>query len=254
MAESQSLRWTGISETGHVRRENQDAWALDPEAGVAVVADGVGGAPGGSVASRIAVRVLADELAAAPWPDASGEARRQAAVAAHQAVVQQWVDDPSLFGMATTLTAVRWRNAVVEGLHVGDSRAYHLHRGGLDPLTRDQTPAGEFLGRHGGEREVLRTHPQRHLLLQVVGGQEAPPEPDLFQIEISGEGDVIVLCSDGVDAAIPEPLFRKLLEPALSGDLDGALHAVVDRVLQEGAPDNVTLVLGRAAPSRTSDV
>ena len=253
MAESPSLRWTGISETGRVRRENQDAWAVDPEAGVAVVADGVGGAPGGSVASRIAVRVLSDELAAAPWPDESGKARRQAALAAHQAVVQQWVDDPSLFGMATTLTAVRWKNGRVEGLHVGDSRAYHLHRNGLDPLTRDQTPAGEFLGRHGGEREVLRTHPQRHLLLQVVGGQEAPPDPDLFEVEISGEGDVIVLCSDGVDAAIPEPDFRTLLEPALSGDLDGALQAVVGRALQVGAPDNVTLVLGGGPSSPATD-
>lgn len=243
MSRSGPVRWVGASEKGPVRGENQDAWAVRPESGVAVVADGVGGGPGGARASRIAAEVAADELATGPWPDAAGDARQRAVSKAHEAVVAVWRQDPGLRGMATTLTAVRWVGSRIEGVHVGDSRAYRLFDGGLEPLTRDHTPAGSYLAAHGGNRELLRTHPRRHLLLQAIGGAELPPAPDLFHLEPAGSDSVLVLCSDGVEAALTEDRFRELLRPALDGRLEAALDAVMAAAVEQGAPDNVTLVL-----------
>jgi PPM family protein phosphatase len=243
MSRTDSLKWAAATEKGPVRAENQDAWEVRPESGVAVVADGVGGGPGGARASRIAAEIAADELAAAPWPDDSGDARYRAIRKAHEAVSAIWRDEPALVGMATTLTAVRWIGDRVEGVHVGDSRAYRLSPGTLEPLTRDHTPAGAYLAHKGGDREILRTHPRRNLLLQAVGGADAPPDPDLFEIQPVGSDLILTLCSDGIEAALSEERFRELLAPALSGDLDGALQAVLDAALREGAPDNATLVL-----------
>jgi PPM family protein phosphatase len=243
MSRTESLRWAGASEKGPVRNENQDAWAVRPEAGVAVVADGVGGGPGGARASRVAAEVAADELAAASWPDDTGDARRRAIRRAHEAVTAIWREEPAMAGMATTLTAVRWVGDRVEGVHVGDSRAYRVLPTALEPLTRDHTPAGAYLAHRGGGREILRTHPRRNLLLQAVGGAEAPPDPDLFELEALDPGVVLALCSDGIEAALSEERFREFLSPALEGDLEGALRAVLDVALREGAPDNTTLVL-----------
>jgi PPM family protein phosphatase len=243
MSRTDSLKWAAASEKGPVRAENQDAWEVRPESGVAVVADGVGGGPGGARASRIAAGIAADELAAAPWPDDSGDARRRAIRKAHEAVAAIWRDEPTMVGMATTLTAIRWVGDRVEGVHVGDSRAYRLSAGALEPLTRDHTPAGAYLAHRGGDREILRTHPRRNLLLQAVGGADAPPDPDLFELQPVVSDLILVLCSDGIEAALSEGRFRELLAPALSGDLDGALRAVLEAALREGAPDNATLVL-----------
>lgn len=243
MSSESVVRWAGESETGPVRTKNEDAWGILPEAGVAAVADGVGGGPGGERAARTAVEASLAELAEVPWPDADGKGRRSAVLRAHGEIVTAWRERPELAGMATTLTAVRWRNGRVEGVHVGDSRAYRLDPAGLEPLTRDHTPAGRTLERTGGDRELLRTHPERHLLLRALGGDEAGPEPDLFEVDGLPPGSVLVLCSDGVEAVLSEPRFRELLEPALEGDLDRAVHAVLDEVLRGGAPDNTTLLL-----------
>lgn len=250
MAEPAPIRWIGASEKGPVRHSNEDAFEIVSEAGVAVVADGVGGGPGGARASRLAAEATASVLADAPWPDHDGDTRRLAVRRAHEAVAARWRDEPALRGMATTLTAIRWRGNRVEGVHVGDSRAYRLSPEGLEALTRDHTPAGVQLAMSGGDRGVLRTHPRRHLLLRVVGGEEEGPDPDLFELAADVPSTVLVLCSDGVDAALPEVRFEELLAPALAGDLEGALEGVVAEVLRAGAPDNVTLVLAaRGAPS-----
>lgn len=244
MSDRQHLDWVGSSEKGPRRARNEDAYAFDPSAGVAAVADGVGGGPGGDRASRIAVDAAVRELAAAPWPDAGGSARRRAVDAAHRTVVDAWNEDPSLRGMASTLTVVRWCGDRVEGVHVGDSRAYRMDRSGLEPLTHDHTPAGEVLRRDGGDRELLRTHPRRHLLLRVVGGDIDPPDPELFEREGLSPDAVLALCSDGVDAVMSESRLAELLAPALAGELDEALRAVLADALGRGAPDNVTVVLG----------
>jgi serine/threonine protein phosphatase PrpC len=245
----------GSTDIGKIRKRNEDALMLVPGLGIAVVADGMGGHPGGDVASRVATdtsaRVLSDAFghrgSEQDFETCFLPAMSRAASEAHAEIQERGRAESTLRGMGTTLTAMildsetgRW----VIG-HVGDSRAYRLRLGTLEQLTRDDTWIQQQIDLKLVEPEHARQSPFAHLLTQCVGLEQAPTPQVLTG---QGEpGDVFLLCTDGLTGMLDEETLTQLLDTHLrEGDpLSAATQALVDAAVEAGGRDNVTAALLR---------
>ncbi|HEV8240866.1 MAG TPA: protein phosphatase 2C domain-containing protein [Thermoanaerobaculia bacterium] len=239
----------GATDRGKQRARNEDAFAVEPLRGrdglLLVVCDGLGGAHGGEVASRIAVDVVVDELARRPLPaDRTLRlALRRAVERASQALDETAKARPELAHFGTTLTAalLSWPEMWIA--HVGDSRAYLWRGGRLERLTRDHTMA-ERLREEGlvGRRQKVPTW--ESVLWNALGpsGEEAQLEERHERLE---PGDRLLLCSDGLTRHLPDDeLARRLAQRASSQELCAELVAAANRA---GGEDNITAVAARAA-------
>jgi serine/threonine protein phosphatase PrpC len=206
-----------------------------------VMADGMGGAAAGEVASRIAVETVSDAYEAWKKKNQPKEALGSAIQAANRAVYTQATGDSQYEGMGTTLTA-----AAIVGLdltfgHVGDSRAYVVQKGAIEILTQDHTLAGE-LAKVANGRGAAVSEASSHVLTRCVGTQ-----PDV-QIDFSSRpvhlehGTVIVLCSDGLSNVVETDEIRDIVtehEPVAACD------ALVELARARGGPDNITVIVSR---------
>lgn len=239
-----AVRIAGATDTGRRRPENQDAmdWRLAPDgaSAVAVVADGVGGRPGGARASGLAVNAVVDRFDGG-WPDSPDAVDRslQEAVAAANRSIRGARDaDPKYAQMATTLIVAAARAAGVALAHVGDSRAYHYRTGVLSRLTRDHTVAQQMVDDGVLRPEQLDRVPYANVLSRAVGAAETVEAA--FNTTSWQPGDRVLLCSDGLNAALAEDTIAAVLaEP----DLAGAAARLIDESNRAGAPDNVTVLL-----------
>jgi serine/threonine protein phosphatase PrpC len=250
----------GLTDVGQTRSRNEDSLSLLPHLGVAVVADGMGGHPGGDVASRIAaetaVKALEGELGDGASRAGDPAARLQEAMLrsvlqAHEAIRVEGQKDPELVGMGTTITALavdRQTDAFVLG-HVGDSRAYRFRDGDLTQLTRDDTWVQERIDAQQLTVEQGKRHPFAHLLTQCLGLEDTPvPHITPGSVEI---GDVYLLCSDGLVGMVDDPTLAEILvrEFGANGTSSEAargepvLKALVDAANAAGGYDNITAVL-----------
>lgn len=245
----------GRSDVGKLRRRNEDSFVVLPDLGIAVVADGMGGHPGGDVASRLAAeacaRFLSDAVAAGSADDDFVERFRatmeQAVQEAHHRIREHGSMEPHLEGMGTTLTAMITHP--VSGVwvigHVGDSRVYRLRGGELEQLTRDDTWVQEQIDRGEMQAETARLSPYAHLLTQCVG-LEDPPDAQI--LEGAGEsGDLYLLCTDGLVGMLDDARLAGILDDARPDDTDGAarLEALLDAANEAGGHDNITAALVR---------
>lgn len=254
----------GLSDIGKARARNEDSLCLLPERGVAVVADGMGGHPGGDVASRIAAEVAAKVLAEAAVPTARGEdatlrlrtAMSRSVVAAHEAIRAHGREQPELDGMGTTLTAMIVDPAsggYVLG-HVGDSRAYLFRDGRLTQLTRDDTWVQERVEAAQLTPEQARRHPFGHLLTQCLGLDD-PPVPHILGGKVA-PGDAYLLCTDGLVGMLDDPELERILAEHLwenggsserAREVDAPVRALLDAANDAGGHDNITAALVRIA-------
>lgn len=229
----------GATHKGLVRPGNEDdfyvgRWAF-------AVADGVGGAPAGEVASALAVAEVAAVDGETPTGAQDASDRLAGAVqAAAQAVASGVEQAPQRAGMATTLTAAGVWDGQLALAHVGDSRGYLLHEGALEQLTRDDTAVEEAVEAGILERGDAAHHPERHLLVNVVGADPsvsvAAPQPRPVS-----PGDRVLLCSDGLTEVCDADTITAVLEG--SEHADEATAQLIERALERGAPDNVTVVV-----------
>lgn len=250
----------GLSDVGQTRSRNEDSLSLLPDLGIAVVADGMGGHPGGDVASRVAAqtaaKILGDELAnglgsAKDSRARLGEVMLRSVVAAHEAIRAEGKDDPELVGMGTTITALAvdpLTDSFVLG-HVGDSRAYRFRGGDLTQLTHDDTWVQERVDAQQLTVEQARRHPFAHLLTQCLGLEDTP-EPHITHGSVE-VGDVYLLCSDGLVGMVDDPQLAEILSRELdsngaSADAEQRLpvvQALVAAANEAGGYDNITAVL-----------
>ena len=229
------FRYGGMSHVGLVRSNNEDAGFVSHY--VQVVADGVGGAAAGEVASATTTYVVSALAAAHPTTDAVTLLRR--ALAEAHAQLRAGVDrDDARTGMATTLVAALARHGQVTLAHIGDSRAYLLRRGRLRRLTTDHTLVQTMIDSGRLTPEEARSHPYRSVVLRSVNAEEEP-HPDVFHVPTS-PGDRLLLCSDGLTDFVDEQVVERLLA---HGDPDDAAEALVDAALAAGGRDNVTCVV-----------
>lgn len=224
------------SDTGRQRRANEDSFFV--RAPLFVVADGMGGAQAGEVASRLAAETFAGGLPDDGTPEQRLEVRVRDANTRIHAVSQE---DRALNGMGTTLTAAYLDGDELSLAHVGDSRAYLLRDGELTRLTRDHTLVDELVRRGELTEQEAAEHPQRSIITRALG-----PEPDIdidLHTHRMQAGDLLLLCSDGLTGMISEDEVAGILGGA--GSLGDAGRALVHAANEAGGRDNITVVLFR---------
>ncbi|MGZ4246850.1 MAG: Stp1/IreP family PP2C-type Ser/Thr phosphatase [Solirubrobacteraceae bacterium] len=224
------------TDTGRQRRDNEDnAFARAP---VFVVADGMGGAQAGEVASKIATETFEKGL-----PDSGSPEERLAErvrEANHQ-IHELSRTDRERAGMGTTLTAAYVDDTSVAIAHVGDSRAYLFRDGTLERLTQDHSLVEELVRQGKLTPEQAAGHPQRSIITRALG-PEASVEVDTWTYPVRA-GDILLLCSDGLTTMISEDRVAEILGGA--GSLDGTAGALIDAANEAGGRDNITVVLFR---------
>ena len=221
------------TDVGMQRQANEDNFiARSP---LFVVADGMGGAQAGEVASQTAVEVFKHGL-----PEGVPEATLQQMIGvANRNIHDQAHADSSLSGMGTTITAAfvnSEREEVVVG-HVGDSRAYRLRNGILQRLTRDHSLVEEMRRRGQITEEQAEDHPQRSIITRALG-----PEPEVevdIQAVPAEPGDIFLLCSDGLTTLLNDERIRELMSGATR--LEAAVKTLVDEANRAGGRDNITV-------------
>ncbi|HEX6246742.1 MAG TPA: protein phosphatase 2C domain-containing protein, partial [Nocardioidaceae bacterium] len=228
------LRFAALSDVGRVRKDNQDSGFASEN--LLVVADGVGGAARGDVASSTAVQIL--RRLDAPAPDDLLEAMAGAIHRAHDRIAELVDEDPELEGTSTTVTAALFDGTRIGVGHVGDSRAYLLRDGELSQLTKDHTFVQSLIDEGRITEEESRTHPHRNLILRAVDGVHET-DPDLFLIELAA-GDRLLLCSDGCSGVLDNARLADILG---TGTVDFATVELVRASLEAGSSDNITCVV-----------
>jgi protein phosphatase len=227
------------TDTGRQRNANEDTPFARPP--IFVVADGMGGAQAGEVASKTAAETFQGELPQAP-PE---QLLRETIEAANRKVHERAKSDPALSGMGTTMTAAivdAGAEEVAIG-HVGDSRAYRLRRGKLERLTRDHSLVEEMRRKGQITDEQAEDHPQRSIITRALG-----PEPEVevdVQTVPALDGDVFLLCSDGLTTMLDDEHIARLLTRATS--MESAARALVDEANRAGGRDNITVLVFRLA-------
>ena len=225
------------TDTGRQRNANEDS--LFSRAPLFVVADGMGGAQAGEVASKAAAEAFAAELPEAP-PE---RVLRERIEAANQAIHDHAHRDPALAGMGTTITAaiVDPESEEVAIGHVGDSRAYRLRGGSFERLTRDHSLVEEMRRKGQLTEAQAEDHPQRSIITRALG-----PEPEVevdLQTVPAQPGDVFLICSDGLTTMLDDEHIARLLSRASS--MEAAVRALVDEANRAGGRDNITVIAFR---------
>src|SRR3954469_8287646 len=223
------------SDLGRQRQGNEDNYFV--RAPLFVVADGMGGAQAGEVASEIAVEAFDAGL-----PDGSpAEALAEVIRAANRRIHDRSRSDEQHSGMGTTCTAAYVGESDVTVAHVGDSRAYLWRGGDLVRLTRDHSLVGELVARGKLTEEQAEAHPQRSVITRALG-----PEPNvLVDVDVfpARAGDVFLLCSDGLTSMVNESKLKPILAGAKS--LEQAGRTLIAAANEAGGRDNITVILFR---------
>ncbi|MGA8993503.1 MAG: protein phosphatase 2C domain-containing protein, partial [Nocardioidaceae bacterium] len=235
-----ALHYSALSDVGRVRKDNQDAGFAG--AHLLMVADGVGGAARGDVASSTAVATLA-KLDGPPSGDPL-EALAGAIHRAHDRIAELVEERPELDGTSTTLTSALFDGHRIGVAHVGDSRGYLLRDHSLTQLTRDHTFVQGLVDEGRITEEESRTHPHRNLILRAVDGVHET-DPDLFYVELAA-GDRLLLCSDGASGVLDRDRLADILG---TGSVDFAAVELVRASLEAGSSDNVTCVVADVVPA-----
>ncbi|MGH2905516.1 MAG: Stp1/IreP family PP2C-type Ser/Thr phosphatase [Solirubrobacterales bacterium] len=236
------IDFASASDVGRVRKANEDAYFV--RSPLFVVADGMGGAQAGEVASQIASDAFSGELdeSIAPEPRMANVVRR-----ANEEIHVKSLSDPNMQGMGTTLTAALLGDGELTIAHVGDSRAYRLREGELTRLTRDHSLVGEMVRRGAITEEEAEHHPQRSILTRALG-----PEPEVEVDTLSHsvkDGDVFMLCSDGLTGMVSEADIAEVLGSGKA--MRECAEELIRRANGNGGVDNITVVAFKVAGSGT---
>jgi len=209
---------------------------IEPAHGILVVADGMGGAPGGDVASSLAVEEVADGLR-------EGMGMKESILAANRKILEMAGSQPALSGMGTTLTALKVSTGdrTYSMGHVGDSRAYLLSAGGFRQISKDHTMVQDMVEAGKIPASAAREHPFAHLLSRALG-----TDPHLLVDVGEGtiqEGDFFLLCSDGLVKVFDDGEIEEWMGRLGSESLEGVVDSMVAEANDRGAPDNVTVAI-----------
>ena len=236
------------TDVGLVRSENQDFGAYTtpseereshPGGRLLIVADGMGGHRGGATASRLAAETVKAQYLGSETTDIA-DALRDALTRANARIFSEAQANPELRGMGTTTSALAVRNGQGWFAHVGDSRIYRVRQDEIAQLTEDHSLVASMVREGLITAKEAETHPRRNVLQRSMGVSED------VEIDIQGpfelrEGDVFILCSDGLHGLVKEPELKEVAKLPI----DRAADEFVKRALERGAPDNVTVIVAR---------
>jgi serine/threonine protein phosphatase PrpC len=245
------LRWRAVGGThvGRVRKGNEDAFLVDEERGVFLVADGMGGHAAGEIASDIAKRAVGGTLL-------EGVDRRLAADdlahsmvdsfrVADLAIAEHVAANPETEGMGTTVTAmVICTDGTYRMGHIGDSRAYLLRDGQLAQLSKDHTWVQREVDEGRLTPSAARKHPYSHILTRALGADPSDA-PDLQAGQLEA-GDVLLLCSDGLTGMVPDAHLQRIL--LSEGTAAERIEEMIVLANKRGGRDNITAVIVELLP------
>lgn len=242
------LRWDIAAAThrGHVRKDNQDNYYISPDHSVIVVADGMGGEKGGALASRLAVEAVEtffwEHIPDTNNEEAIGQWLLDAVTRANRRVFTARIHSADMPRLGTTIVvAAQSEDGRVYVAHLGDSRAYRITQNDIAVLTQDHSVGFELLLRGQMTMAQYESSPFRNYLTRCVG------HDDQVIIDRSpsrlADGDWLLLCTDGLTNVVREDQIAQVVRSAES--TDAACKDLVERTLNGGAPDNVTVVCAR---------
>ncbi|MGH2959019.1 MAG: Stp1/IreP family PP2C-type Ser/Thr phosphatase [Solirubrobacterales bacterium] len=239
--------FAAASDVGRVRKANEDSYYV--RSPLFVVADGMGGANAGEVASKIAVDSFKDPLndSIAPEPRMAGVVRT-----ANHAIHKKSNSSDEFKGMGTTITALLLGDDELTIAHVGDSRAYRLRDGDLDRLTRDHSLVGEMVRRGAITEAEAEVHPQRSILTRALGPEDEV-EIDTLSHGVKG-GDIYLICSDGLTGMVDEATIAQ--EMGSGKAMQEIAETLIRKANENGGVDNITVVAFKVdgAASKTPPV
>ena len=221
------------TDIGCLRDHNEDSLVVTPP--LFAVADGMGGHAAGEVASEIAVRVLSELAPEHPDVEALGRAIEEA----NRAVIQAAREGRGRQGRGTTMTAAMLEGERLVIAQVGDSRAYLLHQGKLQQLTRDHSLMADMIEAGQLTPEEARTHPQRSVITRALGS-DAHLHPDIYEINVE-TGDRLLICSDGLSGMIFDDQIENTLRRVQ--DPQRCASQLVNEAIAAGGHDNVTVIV-----------
>jgi protein phosphatase len=228
----------GVTHQGR-RSTNEDAWLVDLDLGLLVVADGMGGHNAGEVASALAVNAIREVCESSGHPTQALLTR--ALQVANERILAAAAEQPAHAGMGTTVVAVLILDGCAFYTGVGDSRIYLWRDGRLTQLTRDDSWLAETLDGAADQPHEIGTHPMRHVLTKVVGLR---PELEAAVSECPLDaGDSLLLCSDGVHGVVPHEVLATMLSSRRT--VEDVAQSVLRSAMARGATDNVTAIVAR---------
>lgn len=227
---------TWRTDTGLVRKQNEDAAWFDQQKGIFAVADGMGGHLAGEVASRMAIEAVQKMAQEEDAPSIA--ALKKTVEDVHAAIFAHAQANPACAGMGTTLSMLWCAQGHVYIAHVGDSRIYRLRGGELDQITQDHSLVEELVRAGLITREQARTHSRRNIITRALGTQ-GENTPDLLVTDLC-DGDLFLLCTDGLNSMISDEMIKETLRSLPIGQ---AADALIASALEAGGRDNVTLIL-----------
>ena len=222
------------TDTGRKRRRNEDAYVVEPP--LFAIADGMGGAQAGELASSLAAGAVREDEAAA----GSGERRVAELIQeANRRVYERSSQDAAASGMGTTMTVAFVGDANVAFGHVGDSRAYLIRDGKLEQLTEDHSLVAELVRSGKLSPEEAESHPQRSVITRALG-TDPDVDVDTFSIETAPD-DLFMLCSDGLTSMVEDDVILQTIEKNRD-NLQTAAKALIRAANKGGGEDNITVV------------
>ena len=226
-------RVAAVTDPGRTRRHNEDSYVVEPP--LFAIADGMGGAQAGEVASRLATAALKES-------DANGGGEQRIAdliQEANRRVYDRSSSDPNTSGMGTTNTVALVEDDRVAFGHVGDSRAYLIRDAQMEQLTEDHSLVNELLKTGKLSQEEAEAHPQRSVITRALG---TDPDVDVDTFSVAAQtGDLFLLCSDGLTDMVSETSILDVVEQHRD-DINRALKALVKEANRGGGQDNITVV------------
>jgi protein phosphatase len=252
---SHTLEYAWRTDRGRVRAGNEDAVVVDPALGFLLVADGIGGARAGEVASALAAEVVAkrfrEHMAYRLHPDAAQAFVETAIQDANLAIWTLSKAEPDLSGMGTTVVAGSVGDAWLAFGYVGDSRLYRLREGRLEQISRDHSFIQEVVdqGFFSTREDARRYGIGANILTRALGSSP--------KVKVSGgvvdlaRGDIFLFCTDGLTGMVPEDWLCQVLTASFGNDLEPAAEALVRLANERGGNDNITLALLRVGGPST---
>jgi protein phosphatase len=223
---------------GLVRANNQDSAYAGPH--LLMVADGMGGHAGGDIASSMAVAAFAPLDGESHGPDDALDELEEALAQAHEELIARTESEPELAGMGTTVTAILRAGNKLAMMHLGDSRGYLLRDGELTQVTTDHTFVQHLVDTGKITPEEAEHHPQRSVVMRVLGAYDTETTPDL-SVREARPGDRWLLCSDGLSGFVSHDTIEQTMVNV--ADVDSCADLLVQLALRAGGGDNVTVIV-----------
>jgi protein phosphatase len=241
------LCWAAATDIGLMRAENEDAWAEDPETGLFVVSDGMGGHAGGAVASqvvvdvlpRIIVRLLGNVKTYTPSPRTVKRLLKTAILELNEQMLVESAAEKGLREMGATAAVALFVENRCYAANIGDSRIYILRNGSLRQLSLDHSVASELVRLGRIEPEETANHPEGHLLTQCIG-IDTQAIAHVRSVTLQ-QGDRILLCTDGLTGVVDEQTITQILENHT--DSREVCDALIAAANDAGGPDNTTVIV-----------